>query len=40
MHFARARKKRDMATALNIAAMGARGEPRAVKKQITDLSKD
>ena len=40
LHFAGRHKKREAADALQVAAMGARGDPRALKKQIRQLAGD
>ena len=40
MFFATARKKRDMAAAIHVSAVGSRGKPRDVKKQIEELQKE
>jgi hypothetical protein len=39
VRLANRRKRRDMAQAINVAALGARGEPKAMKRLISKLEK-
>ena len=40
LYFAERRRKREAAEQLALSALAARGEPRALKKQIEDLQRD